>query len=339
MKKASVIFVSLILTTLLYIPLYAGGQTGTREEAPKTITIVGASMLPAEHLYYRGMEMFAQYLEQNYKGPIDVEVVLHHSGDLGQEKDFFEFMIQGVSVDMAFIAPSWMATWSTAAAFMDTPFLWRDIEHYKKGMDANVFGRVEDELVKKGIRILGYGGGGTRNMILRKPIDSMDDLPSVLMRVMGSPIQANVFNAVGVKATPMAYGEVYNAIKTGVVDGLENEAASMITMKFYEVAPYVIKTKHMITIMPFCFSEKRFQSFPKDLQDAILKAGEMAAKWAQDKEIEEDESMLNELADEGKITLIEFDNSEMIKRAKPVVDDYAKELGVEDLLQEITSIK
>ena len=167
----------------------------------------------------------------------------------------------------------------------------------------------------------------------------MEDLPNVLMRVMGAPIQANVFSAVGVKPTPLDYLEVYNAIKTGVVDGLENEAASLITMKFYEVAPNIIKTEHSITVRPFCFSEARFQSFPKELQDAILKAGAEAAKWARETESSSDAETLKQLEAEGKIIVTEFDNSEMIKLAKPVIAEYAKELGVDDILNNINNIE
>jgi TRAP-type C4-dicarboxylate transport system substrate-binding protein len=334
MKKLITVTAVLFLMGFLLFPLYTGDRI---EAKAKPVKLVGASMLPTEHIYYRAMMKFSEFLKDHYKGPLEVDV--HHSGDLGSEKDFFEFMMQGISVDIAFIAPSWIATWSKKAAFMDTPFLWRDFDHKVKALESGVFESVEKELLKKGVRILGYGGGGTRNMVLRKSVKTMDDLPKVLMRVMGSPIQAKVFNATGVQATPMAYAEVYNAIKTGVVDGLENEAAGIVTMKFYEVAPYVILTRHTLTIRPFCFSEKRLQSFPKNLQDAILKAGAEAAKWARDTEAKEDWGILQKMSSEGKAQLIEFDNTEMIKRAGPVVEAYAKELGVEDILRNLRNIK
>lgn len=336
MKKLITVTTVLCLLTLLVFPLCSGGQAEAKAKA-KPVKLVGASMLPTAHIYYRAMMKFGDFLEKYYKGPLEVDV--HHSGDLGSEKDYFEFMMQGISVDFGFIAPSWIATWSKRAAFMDTPFLWRDFNHKVKALEGGVFKPLEKELIAKGVRILGYGGGGTRNMILRKPVKTMNDLPKVLMRVMGSPIQAKVFNATGVQATPMAYAEVYNAIKTGVVDGLENEAGAVVTMKFYEVAPYIVLTQHTLTIRPFCFSEKRLQSFPKDLRNAILKAGAEAAKWARDTEASEDWAILQKMSSEGKIQLIEFDNAEMIKRATPVVEAYAKELGVEDMLRNLRKIK
>jgi len=326
---------SLLCFTLVAIIVISFVSLAMAEVKP--IKLVGATYLPEEHIYYRALVKFADSLKEYYSGPLDIEV--HHSGDLGSAKDFFEFMIQGISVDFAMVAPAWMSTWVKKADFMDTPFLFRNIEHWNKALTTGVFKPIEKDLIDTGVRAIGYAGGGTRNMILSKPIYKTEDLPKVLMRVMGSPIQARVFNATGIQATPLAYLEVYNAIKLGVIDGLENEASALIAMKFYEVAPYVILTKHSITTRLICFSEKKFQSFPKELQEAILKAGAEAGEWARDTEVKEGESILKKLADEGKITLIEFDNTEMRNRALPVIEEFAKELDAEDIFQNIRMIK
>lgn len=327
----------LLIAMLLLVPVFGAVASGSGEAQQESYTIVGATQQPPDHIYTQALIRFGDLLKEYYDG--DVEVVVHHSGDLGGEKDFFEFMMQGVSVDYAIVAPSWIATWDGQAAFMDTPFLWDDVEHWQRGLEGGVFDPIEENVLAMGVRTLGYAGGGVRNMILKEPIATTADLPDVLMRVMGSPIQARVFNATGIQATPMDYGEVYNAVKAGVVDGLENEASSLPTMRFYEVAPYIILTRHSITVRPFCFSEARFQSFPPDLQEAILRAGEEAARWARDTESAMDWDTLQTLSGEGRIELIEFDNTEMRAMAQPVVDAYAMELGVEEILDEIKSLR
>jgi TRAP-type transport system periplasmic protein len=335
-----------VIVVLILLPLgmlFAGGQGEKEAEKAekaeeKPIVLVGATQLPKDHIYTQAQYKFAELVKEYYDGPLEVD--MHHSGDLGGEKDFFEFMMQGVSVDYAIVAPSWIATWNKKAAFMDTPFLWADRDHWQKSIERGVFKAIERELLEdQGVRILGYAGGGVRNMILKDPIQDTSDLPDVLMRVMGSPIQARVFNATGIKATPMDYGEVYNAIKTGVVDGLENEASSLITMKFYEVAENIILTQHTITVRPFCFSEKRLQSFPKDLQAAVIKAGKEAADWARETESSKDWETLQQLEGEGKIELYEFDTTEMKERALPVVKAYAEELNVTDVYEQIESLR
>lgn len=329
MKKTVVIIAVLSLTIFLATPLIATGQ--------EPIKLVGATMLPKEHVYYRTLEKFSEVLQENYDGPLEIQ--LHHSADIGTEKDAFEYMMQGISVDFSIISPAWMATWDKAAPFMDAPFLFSSIEHWEKCLDAGVFEPIAENIKNKGVRFIGYGGGGIRNLILNKPIYKTEDLPSVEMRVQGSPLAQKVFSATGIQATPMDYMEVYNAIKTGVLDGLENEPAGMQQMKFYEVAPYYILTQHAITIRVLCFSESRFQSFPEDLQQAILKAGKVAAEFHRNTEFAEGDGILKELVDEGKLTVIEFDNTEMRNRALPVVEEYAKEIGAEEILEAIKDLQ
>ena len=70
------------------------------------------------------------------------------------------------------------------------------------------------------------------------------------MRVMGAPIQAQIFQALTAAPSAIAYNEVYNAIQTGVIAGFENEAASIQNLKFYEVAPNLTLTRHSITVAP-----------------------------------------------------------------------------------------
>ena len=65
--------------------------------------------------------------------------------------------------------------------------------------------------------LIGYAGGGTRNLIVNKPVTNMAELKDLPMRVMGAPIQTRIFQAIGAAPTVIAYSEVYNAIQTGVI--------------------------------------------------------------------------------------------------------------------------
>ena len=329
MRKSVAMIAAISTTIFLAMAFTATGQ--------EPIKLIGATMLPQEHVYFRVLEKFSEVLKENYDGPLEIE--LHHSADIGTEKDAFEYMMQGVSIDFSIVSPAWMATWDKSAPIMDAPFLFSSLEHWEKCLDAGVFEPIAENIKSKGVRFIGYGGGGVRNLILNKPVYKTEDLPSVEMRVQGSPLAQKVFSATGIQATPMDYMEVYNAIKTGVLDGLENEPAGMEQMKFYEVAPYYVMSRHAITIRLLCFSESRFQSFPPALQEAILKAGQVAAKFHRDTEFAEGDGILKRLVDEGKLTVIEFDNTEMRNRALPVVEEYAKEIGAEKILEAVKSLQ
>ncbi len=322
------------LTILLVLTVLVSATFMSVAQEP--VTLVLETMLPEEHVYFRTLKFFAEKVDEYYDGPIEFE--LHHSADLGTEKDAFEYMMQGISIDVSIISPAWMATWDERAPFMDAPFLFKNESAWEEGMATEVFKPIADQLTQKGVRIIGYGGGAQRNLILNKPVWRTADLPQVEMRVQGSPLAQNVFNAVGVKATPLDYMQTYEAIKTGVLDGLENEPAGMNEMKFYEVAPYYVLTNHQMTVRVLCISEKRFQSFPEELQEAILKAGREASAFHHVTEVGEGDQILENLVESGQLKVIRFYNTEIQKRATPVVEEYAKELGVEDILEAIKAI-
>ena len=304
----------------------------------KPVKLVGATMQPPQHVYYRTLQKFSEFLKERYKGPLEID--LHHSGDIGNESDFTQFMPEGISIDFCILAPSWMSVVDKGVGIMDAPFLWKDINQWERGLTEGVFGNIEKKLIDKGIRIVGYAGGGGRHLCLNKPVYKIDDLPKVKMRVMGSPIQAKTFNATGIMAVPVDYLETYNAINTGVVDGLENEASSYSANKFYEVAPYIMTTTHTLTIRPLCFSEKRFKGYNKKLQEAILDASKEATKWARKTEISEDKEIWEGLKNRGLVKILEFrDKDKMRERALPVIKKFAEELAVADVLEKISNIQ
>ena len=106
---------------------------------------------------------------------------------------------------------------------MDMPFLFRDLDHWNTVLSSEVLAPLEKELLEKAdIVIVGYAGGGTRNLLSNKTIVNLDELKGHKMRVMGAPIQAQIFDAIGAAPSAIAYNEVYNAIQTGVIDGFEN---------------------------------------------------------------------------------------------------------------------
>jgi TRAP-type C4-dicarboxylate transport system substrate-binding protein len=325
---------------VLAMPVFAGGggESGGGAAAGK-ISLVGGTMLPEGHIYWRTTEKFKEQMEKNYKGPTAIDISLHHSGTLGTEKDAIEFMIQGTAVDFYVISPAWIATWDKTAPIIDAPFLFKDVDHWKKCLDQGALKSIEDNMITKGLRFLGYGGGSTRHMISKIPANSIADFPKIKMRVQGSPVHQKAFSACGLLATPLDYMEVYNAIKTGVLDALENEPAGLESMKFYEVAPYYILTSHQVQTRIFAFSEKRFQSFPKDVQDAIRKSGEEAAAYHRDNEIAEAQGIIDGLVKNFGLKTIQFDNTEMRAKAMPAVEEYAKEIGADGVMKTIQAIQ
>ena len=120
----------------------------------------------------------------------------------------------------------------------------------------------------------------------------------------------------------------------------ENEAAGVEQMKFFEVAPNLNMTQHAITIRPLCFSTKTLNKLPPDLQAAILKAGKEAGTYGRQIESSEDTAKLDAMEKAGKLKRIPFaDRAAMKKAVDPIMTEYAKEIGAEQLLAKINAIK
>jgi TRAP-type C4-dicarboxylate transport system substrate-binding protein len=208
-------------------------------------------------------------------------------------------------------------------------------------LDADVLKPVADEINQKAeVMLIGYAGGGTRNIFVNKPVRNLQEMKALKVRVQGAPIWSRTFQAVGMAPTVIAYNEVYNAIQNGVIAAGENEAAGVEQMKFYEVAPNLSMTEHAITIRPLCFSTKTFNRLPKDLQAAVLRAGKEAGAYGREIESSEDAAKLVKMEKEGKLKKVPFaDRAQMKALVDPVMAAYAKEIGAEKILAQINSIK
>jgi len=324
------------------LPLFVAAMlvmVAAQPVAAKKYVLKGASQFDEKHAFTRAMRKFEELVKKYYKGEVEFE--LHMNSELGLEKDYFAYMSQGISVDYAIVSPSHMSTFSKSAPLMDTPFLFRDLDHWNKVLDSDAFQPIVDEISKNAdVVLIGYAGGGTRNLIVNRPIRNMQELSGLRMRVMGAPIQTRIFDAVGAAPSVIAYSEVYNAIQTGVIDAAENEAAGIQQMKFYEVGPEIALTKHAITVRPLAFSGKTLRGLPKDLQAAIKKAGREAGAYGRMLESGEDEQRLRAMEKEGKLKTHDFtQRGELLKRADKVNEAYAKEIGASEVLKRVRSIK
>ncbi|WP_299875006.1 TRAP transporter substrate-binding protein [uncultured Cocleimonas sp.] len=302
-------------------------------------TLRGASMFDDKHTFTKTMVKFADLVNEYYDG--DVKFDLRLNGELGVEKDYVTFLNQGVAIDYTILAPSNMARFAPSIPLMDMPFLFRDLDHWNTVLSSDILAPLEKELSEKAdIVIVGYAGGGTRNLLSSKPIMNMKELEGHKMRVMGAPIQAQIFDAIGASPSAIAYNEVYNAIQTGVINGFENEAASIQNLKFYEVAPNVTLTSHTITVRPIVFSGKSFRKLPEKLQVAIKKAGKEAGAFGRELESREDGIKLKEMVDASQIKVSEFEGREkLLDMVKPVQDKFAAGINATELLGAIRATK
>jgi tripartite ATP-independent transporter DctP family solute receptor len=319
--------------------LFAAAALSVTALAHAQVTLHGAVQFNDDHAFNKALLKFEELVKKYYGKPVNF--VLHRNSELGLEKDYFAYMNQGKAVDYGIVSPAHMSTFSRAAPFIDAPFIFRDLKHWNKVLDADLLKPIADEVAQKAdVMLIGYAGGGTRNIFANKPVRNMADLKGLKIRVQGAPIWSSTFAAAGMAPTVIAYNEIYNAIQNGVIQAGENEAAGVESMKFYEVGPNLSITQHAITIRPLCFSGKTFRTLDKQLQAAILKAGKEAGAYGRKVESGEDEQKLVALEKAGKLKRIPFtDRAKMKKAVDPVISAYAKDIGAGEIFAKINAIK
>ena len=327
-----------LATYLCTITLFTSISNYTGCSSSDRIILRGAVQFDESHSFTRTLRHFEAKVAEYYGQPIEFELYLN--SELGLEKDYFAYMSQGISVDYGIVSPSHMSTFSKAAPLMDVPFLFRDNDHWNKVLESDAIEPIVADVEEQAdVKIIGYAGGGTRHLIVNRPVRNMDELEDLDIRVMGAPIQTRIFQAITAAPTVIAYSEIYNAIQTGVIDAAENEAAGIQQMKFYEVGPEISLTAHTITVRPITFSGKTFRRLPEDLQAAILKAGREAGRFGRELESGEDSAILAKMEEEDKLRTHEFkERDELLRRAEPVLAEYAQEIGAGDVLARIRAI-
>ena len=304
----------------------------------RAVELVGAVQFDEDHAFTKALRKFEEEASACSDGSLEFD--LHLNSELGLEKDYFENMSQGIAVDYAIVSPSHMSTFSQMAPLMDMPFLFRDLEHWNAVMEQDALAPLaEDVLRKADVRLIGYAGGGTRQLIVNRPITNMEELEGLSMRVMGAPIQTQIFEAIEAAPSVIAYSEVYNAIQTGVIDAAENEAAGIEQMKFYEVGPHIALTRHAITVRPIAFSNATFERLSPEEQQCVLLAGTAGGELGRQIESGEDSAKLEKMEADGLLTTHEFtERDRLLELAEPVKRTYAKELGATEVYEAIEAV-
>jgi hypothetical protein len=154
--------------------------------------------------------------------------------------------------------------------------------------------------------LIGYAGGGVRNIFSNKPATNMAELQGLKVRVQGAPIWSRTFRRSACRRTVIAYNEVYNAIQNGVINAGENEAAGVEQMKFFEVGPNLLMTS---TPSPSGRSASRARpssACRASCRPASVKAGKEAGATAARSSRAEDEQKLDALEKAGKLKRIPF---------------------------------
>jgi tripartite ATP-independent transporter DctP family solute receptor len=158
------------------------------------------------------------------------------------------------------------------------PFIFKSIPQMYKLMDGEVGEKIGEGMIAKGMVPLGWYDAGARSFYnSQHPINTPDDVKGLKIRVMSNDLFVMMVEAMKGNATPMAFGEVYQSIKTGVVDGAENNPPSYESTNHFEVAKYYSLTEHLIIPECLCMSKATWDKLTPEQQTIAMEAGHTSA--------------------------------------------------------------
>ncbi len=257
----------MVLLLMCALMVLASAQSATAKVFRMKLHSVGSET----HQSHPSLLDFKAFVEENTGG--NVQVTLHINAALGGDRQATEAMQLG-TVECGIIGSSTLATFAPRFNIFDLPFAFKDFETAYKLIDGPLSEKLEPDLKPQGLRIIGWGVNGFRNVSNNKqPIRTPADMSGMKIRCMENPIHIAIFKALGANPTPMSFAELYTALAQKTVDGQDNPVVLTYSSKFYEVQKFYSLTGHIFAVAPLVVSESFFQSLPKEYQEVVLEAG------------------------------------------------------------------
>lgn len=263
---------------------------------------------------------FAELMEKKTNG--QVKITIHPAGQLGGEGDMFK-QVKGGALEFAIHGTPGLAALGVKEAMVfDLPYVVTTREQGWKLVNGE-FGDWFRELVrtKTGVKPLGFIDFGFRHVANRlRPIEKPEDLKGLKLRVLPAPGYVTAYEAFGVKPTPMAYPEVYQALQQGVIDGLETSPKLMVSDKMMEVARYFSFTSITYNPIVLLTGDKFYQDLPADIKKAIDESTKEAVAFHSQLARKLDQENVGVMKRAG-VKVSEPDLTPFIKAVKPSVWD------------------
>ena len=228
-----------------------------------------------------GMDKFTSLVEASTK----IKAKTFHNAVLGNQSDAIK-QVQLGGLDFAVFSLGPMGPIVPETNVVSLPFIFKNIDHMHRVMDGPFGDKLSAAMEKKGLVGLAWYDSGARSFYnSKKPITKVSDMTGLKFRVMGNPIFVDMVEALGGNATPMAFSEVFQSLKTGVIDGAENNWPSYESTSHYEVAGYYSLSQHLIIPECLCMSKKSWDKLSDADKTAVRAAARESAtlqrsEWA-----------------------------------------------------------
>lgn len=284
----------------------------------------------------KGLKRMGELLSERTNGRITLKVF--SSGGLGTEKETLEQVKIG-ALDLVRVNISPMNNICQDTIVPTLPFLFHSIDHMHKALDSAIGDEILASCDPKGYVGLAYYDSGARSVYAKKPIRTLADMKGLKLRVQQSDLWVSLAGAMGANATPMPMGEVYTAMRTGLVDAAENNIPSYESSKHFEVVKYYSKTEHSMAPEVVMFSKLVWEKLTPEDQKIIRQAAKDSVP-AQRKFWDERDAASLKVVLAGGAQIVSDVNKKSFQDAMgPVYDKFVTTPKMKELVKRIQEIK
>jgi tripartite ATP-independent transporter DctP family solute receptor len=297
---------------------------------------------PENHPAAVGMKRFADTVAAKTNGRIKIN--LFYNGALGSDQAVVS-AIKGGTVELAVMNSGILASEAKELAIFDFPFLFANEKESDAIVDGPVGKKMHALLEPRGIVGLSYWELGYRQISnSRRPINKVEDLEGLKLRVIPNPINIEWVKALGANPTPLPFPEVYGALEQRAIDGQENPISVIAANKFWEVQKHMVITNHQYNPQSVIMSKKVWDSLSAADRKIIDEAADEAAQ-AQRTAARAAVAANLELLKKNGMAVTQFSPAEVAKlreKMKPVITKFSANVGeatVNEMLAELAKLR
>lgn len=317
---------------LLLAPLLLTACGKSKESRP----LFAADSQPDDYPTTQGIHAIDRLLNEWTNGEMRVRV--YPGGQMGAEKDTLEIAVFG-GLDLTRVNLAPINSIVPETVVLALPFLFRSIEHSRAAFDGDVGRKILDLMMPHGLRGMCYYDSGARSFYnTKRPINSPADIAGMKIRVQNSDIYVAMMQALGANPTPIPYGEVYQALVQGVVDGAENNYPSYESSRHFEAANHYSLTRHVMAPEVLVASRRSWDRMSSEEQQYLQAAANesvptMRALWDARVDVSK-----QRVLDRGVQVVENVDHAAFAEKMLPVWDRFIVTPKMQALVDEIVEL-
>lgn len=280
--------------------------------------------------WHLGALKFKEELEKRSNGQITLKI--YPNSTLGGDRDMVEGMQMG-TVDFGLVAGV-LGNFEKTIGLLELPYLFDSQEEFNKVIHGPIGDEIAANLVKKsGVRILNWWDRGPRHTTSNRPINKLEDLKGLKIRLPEIPAMVASWRAMGANPTPMAWSEVYTGLEQNVIEAQENPIPFIYGGRIHEVQKYLALTAHKYEYVTIAMSDRRWKKLNDDQRRIITEAAAAATAYENKLVFDKTNELLEEMKAKGlKVTTPDL--AELAKVARSTHEEFAKSVDL-DLYQRI----